>query len=130
MKKINRKLRKNKKGFTLVELIVVIAIIAVLAAIIVPNMIKYLENAKQSELNSTATSIYQAASAAWTDAYSNNGNTEISGTKIGEVEVTDYLSAPLKKGVTFTITGGTDGVKYVQVTDSNTNKKAIAPSWC
>lgn len=37
IKKINEKLKKKKKGFTLVELIIVIAIIAILAAIAIPK---------------------------------------------------------------------------------------------
>jgi len=36
----------NKKGFTLVELVVVIAIIGVLAAILVPTMMSYIRKAQ------------------------------------------------------------------------------------
>lgn len=44
----------NKKGFTLVELVVVIAIIGVLAAILVPTMMSYIRKAKLKGANSNA----------------------------------------------------------------------------
>ena len=39
---------KNKKGFTLVEIIVVLVILAILAAIAVPSVIGYVNEAKES----------------------------------------------------------------------------------
>lgn len=39
-------LKKNQKGFTLVELIVVIAILGVLAAVLVPQYIQYIEKSR------------------------------------------------------------------------------------
>lgn len=41
-------MRGKKKGFTLVELIVVIAIVAIIAAVAVPATIKYVSDAKKS----------------------------------------------------------------------------------
>jgi type IV pilus assembly protein PilA len=38
----------NKKGFTLIELIVVIAIIAILAAILIPALLNYINAAEVS----------------------------------------------------------------------------------
>lgn len=41
-----KKITKNNKGFSLIELIIVIAIMAVLVAIIAPNLTKYLGSSK------------------------------------------------------------------------------------
>ena len=48
----------NKKGFTLVEIIVVLVILAILAAIAVPSVIGYVDEAKKSRYIQAAHSIY------------------------------------------------------------------------
>ena len=44
-----KEMRKNEKGFTLVELVVVIAILAVLALLIVPRIMGNVEDSKRSK---------------------------------------------------------------------------------
>ena len=51
---------KEKKGFTLIELMIVVAIIGILAAIAIPNFLRFQARAKQSEAKQNLGAIYTA----------------------------------------------------------------------
>jgi type IV pilus assembly protein PilA len=49
---------KNRKGFTLIELMIVVAIIGILAAIAIPDFLKFQAKAKQSEAKQNLGAIF------------------------------------------------------------------------
>jgi type IV pilus assembly protein PilA len=52
--------KKGKKGFTLIELMIVVAIIGILAAIAIPNFLRFQAKSKQSEAKTNLGGIFTA----------------------------------------------------------------------
>ena len=61
--------RKNKRGFTLVELIVVLVILAILASLLIPALTGYVTKAKKSRRSSPKHGMWTASQAALTRYY-------------------------------------------------------------
>lgn len=66
---MKKTVKTSKKGFTLVELIVVLVILAVLAAMLVPALTGYIDRARQEKDYQMAATVLTAAQAAATYKY-------------------------------------------------------------
>ena len=98
----------NKKGFTLIELMIVIAIIGILAAIAIPNFISYRNKSYCSQAESDA----RGVAASISDFYSDPDNTAL-------VTTGDLEGINPKNGMTnVTITGDPNATIVVTVTDA------------
>lgn len=65
-------MKNKKKGFTLVELIVVLAILAILAAMLVPALTGYIDKANQKKVIAETRQLVMAAQSIASDDYANN----------------------------------------------------------
>lgn len=97
-------MKLGKKGFTLVEIMIVVAIIALLAAIAIPNLLRARHNANESAAIATLRTISTAE-----ESYRAAQNPNMYGTlaQLGAGAL-PYIDATLttgtKQGYTFTIT--------------------------
>lgn len=130
-------LRKNNKGFSLVELIVVIAIMAVLVAVIAPQLLKYVEKGRQSTDVQTVDNVASALQTYYADddshgvvtitisssGVSDKTENALVDAKLTEVKLkgkwTTDPSVTLSADGELTITGESDYYKY----EDNTAKK-------
>lgn len=104
---------KAKKGFTLVELVVVIAIIGVLAAILIPTMIGVVQDANITSANSTASQIKTQATTWLTKMDSAK-----KGLKQGEQTEPSTLECTVTGGV-WTVGGSAASLTFQQGSGTN-----------
>ena len=123
---------KDKKGFTLVELIVVLVILAILAALLVPSLTGYIDRAKEEQLTSQTRMVLMAANSELAIADGNSTKIETAQTYAAD---TDNLIAQIvanaelpadKYGYTITKAKDTYKVKEIVLTDGTNYCKYTA----
>ena len=114
---------KKRKGFTLIELMIVIAIIIILAAIAIPNYLRMTDRARRSRVAgdfvSTATAL-EAYSVDWgkyvTDTTADQFGKPTAGNSYFESELTGNKTASTPATVNIstatTLTGESGGIEY------------------
>lgn len=84
-----KRLKKdNKKGFTLVELIVVLVILAILAALLIPALTGYIDKAKEKQIIAETRACVMAAQTLVDEEYAKAApdyTTNVTTAKIGEL---------------------------------------------
>jgi len=113
---------KNKKGFTLIELVVVMAIIAVLAALMVTAIVAARKAATNTQITGNAKTIETALetfSTKFSGSYPNTSGTTPLATAVTTGDVmtaTTGLSATLQSDAAFKVlSGGPAGLKTFQI---------------
>ena len=89
---------KEKKGFTLIELMIVVAIIGILAAIAIPNFLKFQAKSKQSEAKSNLGAIFTGEVAFFGENNRYGNFPEINWSPSGTPRYHYYLGAPVLTG--------------------------------
>lgn len=81
---------RNKKGFTLIELMIVVAIIGILAAIAIPNFLKFQAKSKQSEAKTNLKAVFTAETSYFGENNTYGDFTTVNWAPVGTKQIYQY----------------------------------------
>lgn len=124
-------MRENSDGFTLIEVLAVLVIIAILAAVAIPTMSGFIEDARKKSYTSQARNVYVAAQAAAMELEAEGADVSTTGTYsrndgsayIEKVEA--LLGGDVGDGSDYSITLEENRVERVEYTPENGKKITI-----
>lgn len=109
-------MKKNNKGFSLVELIIVIAIMAVLIGLLAPQYLRFVEKSKKSADVSNAQSLATAFNVAFADGKLKSGDNPSGngGAAYGSFGVQTWPEGKsVSSNAAWSVTIGSDGVSKI-----------------
>ena len=119
--------KTNKKGFTLVELVIVIAVLLILAAVAIPTVSGVIARANEATDAANAKSIETAIKYALVDNETNNGTAANVGDALTLSGINESILTPKQSGKVFvynsttnTVTVETSGQGVTAITTATT----------
>lgn len=118
-----KKMKKNRKGFTLVEIIVVLVILAILAAFTIPAMLGFVNEARGKAYIAEAREVYVAYQSAISEVGGSKGTltADYTGANSDDAAGVDgkavaYLTGDLTKDAKYKVTQSNGKVTEVEYT--------------
>lgn len=114
---------KEKKGFTLVELIVVLVILAILAALLIPALTKYIDKAKEKSITAETRQAVMAAQTLVDEKWADDQNATITVKEDGTITYDEVKDLAEVKGAISAVEI-TDG-KITSLTYTHAGKQCV-----
>ena len=129
MKRVFKQFRYGQRGFTLIELLVVVAILGVMAAVIVPNVSKFMGSGTVEAANTEAHNVQTAVVAYMADENLSDFSDDVGPATHASPWPTDFLINPSGLQAIYTITDGAiTGATTEGVTDSKWGDLVYVPA--
>lgn len=120
-----RNMKKSRRGFTLVEIIVVLVILAILAAFTIPAMLGFVNDARSKAAIAQAREVYVAGQSAATEVAASAANTDGTARTLTETDA-EAITNKITSMVTSDLSGMTIKVSVPVTATSKPPDKSTA----